>query len=272
RSVHRAGNHGHAVDDGAADGRRARVGRRARRTCGRRSGPPDLHAGAAGRSRARGARVAGRTGLPRGGQRHVGRARCRLAARLAAGQPTGDAGDADPGRARAFGAPAGDRRAGQRAAGERTMRAPLFAALAAAAFTLVPLAPALSQPGGAFHGPAVDLRPRVNLDASAWREVVQDRVVVVLYAERESPEPADGQAQVSRMLAPALERLKTTPEVEVESAGFRTDPVWQQSRVVGWRTRGALKLTSKPSEAFNALVGELATSLNVQSVSYHLSR
>lgn len=152
------------------------------------------------------------------------------------------------------------------------LKAPFFAALAAAAFTLVPLAPALSQPGGSFHGHPVDLRPRVNLDASAWREVVQDRVVVVLYAERESPEPADGQAQVSRMLAPVLERLKGTPGIEVESAGFRTDPVWQQSRIVGWRTRGALKLTSEPSEAFNTLVGELATSLNVQSVSHHLSR
>ncbi|HLT26370.1 MAG TPA: SIMPL domain-containing protein [Zeimonas sp.] len=151
------------------------------------------------------------------------------------------------------------------------MRGALAAALAAVAFGLAPAATALAQPADAFHG-QVDLRPRLNLDASAWREVAHDRVVVTLYAERESAEPAIGQAQVSTVLAPALERLKRTPEVEVQTAGYRTDPVWQQSRIVGWRTRGALQLTGKPSESFNALVGELASSLNVQSVQYLLSR
>ncbi|MDT3679408.1 MAG: SIMPL domain-containing protein [Burkholderiaceae bacterium] len=152
------------------------------------------------------------------------------------------------------------------------MRASLAAALASAALCLAPGLPATAQPADAFHAQPVDLRPRLNLDASAWREVVQDRVVATLYAERESPQPAAGQEQVSRLLAPVLERLKGESGIEVQSAGYRTDPVWQQSRIVGWRTRGALQLTAKPSESFNALVGELATTLNVQSVAYLLSR
>lgn len=153
------------------------------------------------------------------------------------------------------------------------MRSSLAVALASAAFWLVPGLPAVAQTATeSFHGHPVDLRPRLNLDASAWREVVQDRVVATLYAERESPEPAAGQSQVSQLLAPVLERLKKTSDVEMQSAGYRTDPVWQQGRIVGWRTRGALQLTSKPSESFNTLVGELATTLNVQSIAYHLSR
>lgn len=152
------------------------------------------------------------------------------------------------------------------------MRTALAAALSTVALSLAPCAPLAAQSVDSFHGHPIDQRPRLNLDASAWRDVAQDRVVVTLYAEHESPEPAAGQAQVSRVLAPVLERLKDTPDVEVKSAGYRTDPVWQQSRIVGWRTRGALELTSKPSEAFNALVGDLATTLNVQAVSYHLSR
>lgn len=152
------------------------------------------------------------------------------------------------------------------------MNSHFTAALAALVLCLAPLGTARAQPDEAFHAYRADLRPRLNLDASAWREVVQDRVIVTLYAEQESPEPADGQAQVSQRLAPALERLKNTPDVEVQTAGYRTDPIWQQSRVVGWRTRGALQLTGKPSGSFNQLVGELASSLNVQSVTYHLSR
>lgn len=152
------------------------------------------------------------------------------------------------------------------------MRTALAAALSTLALSFVPCTPATAQAVAGFHGHPIDQRPQLHLDASAWREVIQDRVVVTLFAEQESPEPAAGQAQVSRVLAPVLERLKTVPDVEVKSAGYRTDPVWQQSRIVGWRTRGALELTSKPSEAFNSLVGELATTLNVQSVAYHLSR
>jgi len=151
------------------------------------------------------------------------------------------------------------------------VRAPIAVSLVSAALWLAPSAPAAAQSPDSFHYP-VDLRPRLNLDASAWREVVQDRVVATVYAEQESPEPAAGQAQVSRLLAPVLERLRGNTELEVQSAGYRTDPVWQKSRIVGWRTRGALQITGKPSESFNALVGELATTLNLQSVTYVLSR
>lgn len=152
------------------------------------------------------------------------------------------------------------------------MRAPIAVSFVSAALWLAPAAPVVAQATDSFQGHPVDLRPRLNLDASAWREVVQDRVVVTVYAEQESPEPAAGQAQVSRRLAPALERLRGNPELEVQSAGYRTEPVWQKSRIVGWRTRGALQITGKPSESFNALVGELATTLNLQSVTYLLSR
>ncbi|MCO5100839.1 MAG: SIMPL domain-containing protein [Burkholderiaceae bacterium] len=152
------------------------------------------------------------------------------------------------------------------------MKAPIAASFVAAALWMVPVAPVVAQSTDSVPGHPVDLRPRLNLDASAWRDVVQDRVVATVYAEQESPEPAAGQAQVSRLLAPVLARLRDDAELEVQSAGYRTEPVWQKSRVVGWRTRGALQITGKPSEAFNALVGELATTLNLQSVTYLLSR
>jgi len=117
-----------------------------------------------------------------------------------------------------------------------------------------------------------DRTPRLSVSASAYRDVPEDRVTVTLYAERESPQPAAGQAQVSELLGPVLERLKARPDLEVQSSGYRTDPVWQQSRIVGWRTRGSLQVSAQPSESFNRLVGELATKLNVESVAYWLSR
>ena len=140
------------------------------------------------------------------------------------------------------------------------------------AFAVVLPGAAAAQSRGNDDGRDGDRTPRLSLAASAYREVPQDRVTVTLYAERESPQPATGQAQVSELLGPVLAQLKTRADLDVQSSGYRTDPVWQQSRIVGWRTRGAIQLSAQPSEAFNRLVGELATKLNVESVAYWLSR
>lgn len=150
--------------------------------------------------------------------------------------------------------------------------AALLAALLLAPQEYSPVRAAHAQTASGAAGHAIDLRPRLNLDASAAREVTQDRAVAVLYAEQESAEPAVSQSQVSRLLAPALARLKNTADVDVQSSGYRTEPVWQQGRITSWRTRGTLQITGKPSESFNTLVGELATTLNVQSLGYRLSR
>ncbi|MBX3590709.1 MAG: SIMPL domain-containing protein [Burkholderiaceae bacterium] len=131
---------------------------------------------------------------------------------------------------------------------------------------------AAAQARGNDDGRDGDRAPRLSLAASAYRDVPQDRVTVTLYAERESPQPATGQAHVSELLGPVLAQLKSRTELEIQSSGYRTDPVWQQSRIVGWRTRGSLQVSAQPSESFNRLVGELATKLNVESVAYWLSR
>jgi predicted secreted protein len=114
--------------------------------------------------------------------------------------------------------------------------------------------------------------PHMNLSADAWREVQQDRVTVTLYAQHEALQAGPAQARVNEVLDPVLARLKAMPDIEVQSAGYRTTPVWQDSRIVSWRARGALRLTAEPSPGFNALVGELATSLGIESVSHFLSR
>lgn len=149
----------------------------------------------------------------------------------------------------------------------------VVAALGAAA---VPVAAAQEQRAGEAGRAGEHRRtpraPQLSLSATAYRDVVQDRVTVTLYAERESPQPAAGQAQVSGILGPVIEQLKARSDLEVRSSGYRTDPVWQQSRIVAWRTRGSIQVSAQPSEAFNRLIGELATKLNVESLAYWLSR
>ncbi|MCM5571751.1 SIMPL domain-containing protein [Burkholderiaceae bacterium FT117] len=140
--------------------------------------------------------------------------------------------------------------------------APLTATAQAASPPTVAVVPAPSMPEF----------PQLTLSAEAWREVAQDRVAVTLYANHEAPQPAQAQARVNEQLNPALERLKGRKDLEVQSAGYRTDPVWKDSRIVAWRARGAIRVTAAPSEDFNRLVGELAGTLNVESVVHFLSR
>jgi len=172
----------------------------------------------------------------------------------------------------------------RRAPGARLpiVAAGLFAALCFASLTadLPWLRPAAAQSGQAVSGPVAPAHaqpsmpefPQLTLSADAWREVAQDRVTVTLYASHEAPEPGPAQLRVNEQLNPVLERLKGQKDLEVQSAGYRTDPVWKDSRVVAWRARGAVRLTAAPSEAFNKLVGELAGTLNVESVAHFLSR
>jgi predicted secreted protein len=114
--------------------------------------------------------------------------------------------------------------------------------------------------------------PQLKLSANAAREVAQDRVAVTLFTTQESPTPGPAQAQVNARLAPVIDKLRSRKDVQVESAGYRSDPVWKDSRIVAWRARGAIRITGAPSEDFNKLVGELASSLNVEAVSHFLSR
>ena len=124
---------------------------------------------------------------------------------------------------------------------------------------------------------AESAEPRLSLSASASREVTQDSVTVSMYVEREAADPAQAQAQVNAALAPVLAQLKSEHrDLEVASGAFRTWPVYRTesgaSRIAGWRSRGALQISGKPSDAFNRLVGQLAGRLNIESVAYFLSR
>ncbi|MFP5405644.1 MAG: SIMPL domain-containing protein [Gammaproteobacteria bacterium] len=133
--------------------------------------------------------------------------------------------------------------------------------------------PAVPVPPPTVPAPATASEfPQLTLSASAFREVAQDRVAVTLYASHEAPEPAPAQAQVNSVLSPVLERLKQRKDLEVQSAGYRTDPVWQDSRIVAWRARAALRVTAPPSGDFDKLIGELASQLSVESVVHFLSR
>jgi predicted secreted protein len=115
--------------------------------------------------------------------------------------------------------------------------------------------------------------PVLSLSASASRELPNDRLVVVLYAEREAADAAGAQAQVNALITPALEVLRAArPALEIESSGWRTWPINAEGRIRSWRARASVMVRGEPSPALAALIGQLGGTLVIESLRHELSR
>ena len=115
--------------------------------------------------------------------------------------------------------------------------------------------------------------PILSLASSATREVPNDRLVVVLFAEREGGDAAGAQSAVNALIGPALEALRrANPPLEFESGSWRAWPVNVDGRIRNWRARASIRVEGTPSEAFSALIAQLSGSLAIESLRHELSR
>lgn len=115
--------------------------------------------------------------------------------------------------------------------------------------------------------------PVLSLAASASREVSNDRLVVVLFAEREGSDSAAAQAAVQALIGPALESLRRAdPPLEFESGSWRAWPVSIDGRIRSWRARASVRIEGAHSEAYATLVAQLSASLAIESLRHELSR
>jgi predicted secreted protein len=112
---------------------------------------------------------------------------------------------------------------------------------------------------------------RVSLSASASEQVENDTLVAVLFEQREGEDPAALAGQVNRAIARAVERAKQVEGVDVQTLGYQTSPVYRDQRLSAWRVRQSVRLESRAAARLSALVGELQSDLQVESVSYGVS-
>jgi predicted secreted protein len=112
---------------------------------------------------------------------------------------------------------------------------------------------------------------RVSLGYGASREVENDTLVAVLYAQREGGDTARLADEVNKAVTKALERAKQVEGVKVQTLDYHTSPVYQQQNIAGWRVTQSLRLESQDAGRLGRLVGDLQKDLAVQSVSYTVS-
>lgn len=114
--------------------------------------------------------------------------------------------------------------------------------------------------------------PVVNLEAQASRQVPNDEMVVSLAATRTGPSVGPLNEAVLGALHDALRRAKAVAAIEARLGGVVTGQDWRDGKPDGWRVRGEIVLTSTDMKALGALAGELGKTLEIDGVSFRLSR
>ena len=112
---------------------------------------------------------------------------------------------------------------------------------------------------------------RINLSVSASVEVENDKLVAVLYFQREGSQAKKLADEVNRSIGWAVEKARKAPEVKVQTLEYHTNPIYRDRTLTGWRVRQAIRLESRDAGRLSQLIGELQENLAVQSVGYDVS-
>ena len=117
-----------------------------------------------------------------------------------------------------------------------------------------------------------DTYDRVDLMASASKDVENDLLIAVVFAEVEDNDQADAADEVNRAISWAAERAEEVPSIEAQTTNYNTRPVYANGRrIVGWVARQGLRLESQDAEAQSELLGELQERVAIQSINYSVS-
>jgi predicted secreted protein len=113
---------------------------------------------------------------------------------------------------------------------------------------------------------------RVSLSASAEREVENDLLVAVLFAEHQAQRQQAVSEKVNSAIRWALDKTRVADTVKVQTTQYNTSPLYNKSVITGWRARQSIRLESEDSDKLSDLIGDLQERLSIGSVSYAVSK
>lgn len=114
---------------------------------------------------------------------------------------------------------------------------------------------------------------RITFSVSAEREVENDTTIATLYASEEGKDAAKLASKVNESIAWALAEAKKVEGIESRTLTYNTYPTYgDERRITGWRVRQNIRLKSTNSKALSKLLGVLQEKVQIESVTYGLSR
>ncbi|MDP6184269.1 MAG: SIMPL domain-containing protein [Gammaproteobacteria bacterium] len=113
---------------------------------------------------------------------------------------------------------------------------------------------------------------RVSLSASAEREVENDLLIAVLFAEHQAQRQQTVSTKVNEAVRWALDRSKQRPGVKVQTTQYSTSPIYNKKVITGWRARQSIRLESKAPDKLSDLIGELQERMSIGAINYAVSK
>jgi len=152
---------------------------------------------------------------------------------------------------------------------ERGRRRPLRWAGVAAAFLL---AGGVLVGGAAGAGDDADHYDRVSLRAERTRQVANDRAHAQLGITLEDADSVELQSRVNEVMQWATRVAEHYEDVDVETGGYRTHPVYRKQLIDHWRATQELRIESSNVDRVTELVRVLQSRLQLQSVDFSISQ
>lgn len=112
---------------------------------------------------------------------------------------------------------------------------------------------------------------QVSLTVDARQQVKNDLLTAVFYSQHEGGDPERLSGLVNKDMAWALDITAKQPGIQSQTRNYTTRPVYNKSRITGWRVRQELQLTATEPSALSSAMGKLQSRLAVQSVDYRIS-
>jgi predicted secreted protein len=97
-----------------------------------------------------------------------------------------------------------------------------------------------------------------------------DTLVAIVYKEHQSSIQATAADEVNRDVRWAVGLAKSR-NIKVQTASYRTRPVYQKQHIRGWRVNQSIRLESGDSAELASLLGDLQQRLSIQSLHNTLS-
>jgi len=124
------------------------------------------------------------------------------------------------------------------------------------------------------HADAPTPYNRISLHAQAQRDVLHDVMRVTLYSEAQDADPARLADETTRVLNAATAQARAVAGVTVQTGARASHPVYAKDnqRILAWRERAELSVTSADFAALAALTSDLMGELKIASRHFMISK
>ena len=136
--------------------------------------------------------------------------------------------------------------------------------------TLTSLAMLAASTGVAAHEPVLHY-DRINLSASAGRDVPTDTTIAIMFKQHQSSDQAASTDEVNQAITWAITQAKASSGIKVSTSAYRTQAIYRDQHIQAWRVFQTIRLESTDSPKLAALIGILQKRLAVQSLNNALS-